>query len=536
MHEVLNSLGMAWPAWPKIDDENSFCVITAEKWSKDLEYRRALLFSMTAKSKEFVIEILSKTYKTNDENEWGRFALSCLGEELKIQTFAEKQLRSRETFRNASLSATQNLAAMAYFAGRGYLTLSIDCLVEILSDDNIDNKNKHYSILQFVNSFNPEWHLREAQKNESLADAIFRLFEKCASIKNATLEGENIKSMIGNLCKIRAQLEEFDDWIQIPFHVASANINDGNINEAMEAVQHKLTAAGIAREESAALAHLYVARLAMKLGSWDKASKILRESKLTLEEYKRNESLKNSILPILYTEIQLLSHELSIALANKSFSTEGIQSSNFEQRYKPLSRSQLGQDLWILKKLNWIHNGYFVEFGATDGVLLNNTWLLEKHFGWDGICAEPNPKFLKNLKTNRNCNISEKCVFSTTNERVEFVLADAYGGIKDFGDDDSHKEKRDAYVNNGQTIEVETISLVDLLKKYNAPFEIDYLSIDTEGSEFEILNAFDWEAYSIKCITVEHNYTKIRQEIRDLLTTKGYICEEAKWDDWYFKK
>ena len=133
-------------------------------------------------------------------------------------------------------------------------------------------------------------------------------------------------------------------------------------------------------------------------------------------------------------------------------------------------------------------------------------------------------------------DISDKCVFSTSNQRVEFVLADVYGGIKNFGDDDSHKNIRDAYANNGQTIEVETISLVDLLKEYNAPLEIDYLSIDTEGSEFEILNTFDWETYSIKCITVEHNFTPMRQQIRELLTSKGYVCEEAKWDDWYIKK
>ena len=249
----------------------------------------------------------------------------------------------------------------------------------------------------------------------------------------------------------------------------------------------------------------------------------------------KNESFKKSILPIVHAEIEVLSQELRIALANKSFDAQGIFNANHKLKYNSLSRSQLGQDLWVLKKLDWMCNGFFVEFGATDGVLLNNTWLLEKYFGWKGICAEPNPKFLNSLKNNRSCTISDKCVFSISNQRVEFVLADVYGGIKNFGNDDSHKDKRDAYANNGQTIEVETISLVDLLKEHNAPFEIDYLSIDTEGSEFEILNAFDWEVYSIKCITVEHNYTPMRQKIRNLLTSKGYKCEEANFDDWYFK-
>ena len=85
---------------------------------------------------------------------------------------------------------------------------------------------------------------------------------------------------------------------------------------------------------------------------------------------------------------------------------------------------------------------------------------------------------------------------------------------------------------------VETISLVDLLKKYNAPKHIDYLSIDTEGSEFDILENFDFNTYSFSVITCEHNYTPMRDKIYDLLTSKGYerkLTEVSRWDDWYIK-
>ena len=86
--------------------------------------------------------------------------------------------------------------------------------------------------------------------------------------------------------------------------------------------------------------------------------------------------------------------------------------------------------------------------------------------------------------------------------------------------------------------QVNTISLVDLLKKYNAPKVIDYLSIDTEGSEFQILSQFDFDAYQFRVITCEHNFTKSREKIYDLLTSKGYVRQYiglSKWDDWYFK-
>jgi hypothetical protein len=85
---------------------------------------------------------------------------------------------------------------------------------------------------------------------------------------------------------------------------------------------------------------------------------------------------------------------------------------------------------------------------------------------------------------------------------------------------------------------VETVTLSDLLKSHNAPTVIDFLSIDTEGSEFEILNSFDFKEYSFNFICVEHNYTNKRDRIFDLLTSNGYrriLSHISKWDDWYCK-
>jgi hypothetical protein len=78
-----------------------------------------------------------------------------------------------------------------------------------------------------------------------------------------------------------------------------------------------------------------------------------------------------------------------------------------------------------------------------------------------------------------------------------------------------------------------------MLKKYNAPKQIDYLSIDTEGSEFEILNSFNFDLYDIKIITCEHNYTPMRKKIYSLLTKNGYdrkYSEYSQFDDWYVKR
>jgi hypothetical protein len=92
----------------------------------------------------------------------------------------------------------------------------------------------------------------------------------------------------------------------------------------------------------------------------------------------------------------------------------------------------------------------------------------------------------------------------------------------------------------GKVYPVETVSLNDLLEFHNCPAQIDYLSIDTEGSELEIIRAFKFDNYNIDIITVKHNFREPeRKEIFDLLTSKGFIrLFEAfsKFDDWYIKR
>jgi hypothetical protein len=75
-------------------------------------------------------------------------------------------------------------------------------------------------------------------------------------------------------------------------------------------------------------------------------------------------------------------------------------------------------------------------------------------------------------------------------------------------------------------------------RKHNAPKDIDYLSIDTEGSEFEILSAHDFSEYSFKVIPCEHNFTDMREKIHDLLSAQGYVRKYenlSKFDDWYVR-
>jgi FkbM family methyltransferase len=201
------------------------------------------------------------------------------------------------------------------------------------------------------------------------------------------------------------------------------------------------------------------------------------------------------------------------------------------------SKAQLFQDLFVLYHLREKTGGFFVEFGATNGIDLSNTWQLEKRFQWNGILAEPAKCWREALTRNRHCMIDTRCVWTKTGEQLEFneVKTPEFSTIREFSGKDGHAETRVG----GNLYHVSTISLNDLLIEHDAPKIIDYLSIDTEGSELSILTAFDFSRFDIRIITVEHNYTADRELIQALLAQKGYarVFENfSRWDDWYIRR
>lgn len=198
------------------------------------------------------------------------------------------------------------------------------------------------------------------------------------------------------------------------------------------------------------------------------------------------------------------------------------------------SKAQLRQDLFVLACLDFKRNGYFVEFGATDGVTLSNTYLLERSFGWRGILAEPARCWHEALGANRSVHIEKKCVWKESGDKLLFneVSVAELSTINQFNEVDLHRKAR----GRGVHYEVESISLTDLLRQYDAPSIIDFLSIDTEGSEFDILKSFDFERYSFRVVACEHNHTPMRESVYNLLSQHGYrrVLESVSdFDDWY---
>jgi hypothetical protein len=173
--------------------------------------------------------------------------------------------------------------------------------------------------------------------------------------------------------------------------------------------------------------------------------------------------------------------------------------------------SQARQDEAIITFLKGKRNGYFVDLAANDATVLSNTYSLEKKFGWTGLCIEPNPMYWANL-TYRDCQVVAAIVGNQRMEEVRFRFDNGdHGGITGAGFDNGENVKRKAEPKY-------TVTLKEILQRFNAPKQIDYLSLDVEGAEEFIMKNFPLNDYTISMMTVE----RPRDSLRSLFDKNGF--------------
>jgi len=189
--------------------------------------------------------------------------------------------------------------------------------------------------------------------------------------------------------------------------------------------------------------------------------------------------------------------------------------------------SQIGQDRYLNEHyFNNKKNGVFVDIGAYDGLDHSNTYFFEKELGWKGICIEPHPDVFKKLCTHRSCICINACV-APSEGTVEFIKVDGtptmLSGMKSTYDPRHLRRLEREILRDGGScdiIDISGVTVNSVLKEYGI-YEIDYLSLDTEGGELEILNSIDFDMFKIFAITVENNFGD--PAIRNLLESKGFM-------------
>jgi len=199
--------------------------------------------------------------------------------------------------------------------------------------------------------------------------------------------------------------------------------------------------------------------------------------------------------------------------------------------------SQLGQDKKYINYINCRTNGFFIEVGASDGTTLSNTKALEDELNWDGLLIEANPMPFIKCKESRKAKTLNLAVYDKKGSMTFSTPDDTLiGGLKDC----LVETQVYAYQKQGQKYKdflVQCDTLYSILVDNHAPLEIDYLSLDTEGSEPQILECFFLEndKYKINYIDVEHNHNAENQErIKKVLNDNGFILHSTNDFDYTF--
>lgn len=195
------------------------------------------------------------------------------------------------------------------------------------------------------------------------------------------------------------------------------------------------------------------------------------------------------------------------------------------------------QDLWVLDRTTQKRDGFYIEVGAHDGVHHSNTKMLEDQLDWTGILIEPQFHLFEQLQQNRpNNRCCDYVIGPDAGVEESFLVGNSYGGLESYMPADwlaEHRRRGTPMVTRSTT------HLEYLINHAKTPDVIDYLSLDTEGSEFAILKSIRWWILNprINIITVEFRYdTVLLAKLEELLAPLYNLEHIEAFDAFFVRK
>jgi FkbM family methyltransferase len=183
-----------------------------------------------------------------------------------------------------------------------------------------------------------------------------------------------------------------------------------------------------------------------------------------------------------------------------------------------------------------LKNGVFIDVGAHDGISFNNTLSFEKYHGWSGVCIEPLPDVFKELLKNRR-TICIQCAVSNESKPKSFMKIKGHGemlsGLAEHYHPNHLQRINQEVAHHGgskELIMVPCQTLEEIFTKHNIK-HVNYLSIDVEGGESNVIHSINFDNVFIDVIDLENNYEEVTLPILKYLETKGYsVLQHIQWD------
>ena len=190
------------------------------------------------------------------------------------------------------------------------------------------------------------------------------------------------------------------------------------------------------------------------------------------------------------------------------------------QRYR---YSQYGQDTFFALLFDG-EPGFFVDVGARDGINISNTYLLEKRYGWKGICIEPHSGFYRRLVKNRQSLNLQCAVADVGAEKSTLEFAQWRRGARGHSGLVSVDYRHTGLLEQAkhEVVTVDVYSLEAIFEE-NGVQVVDLLDVDVEGAEYSVVRSINFDKCRINYITVEQGTA----EMDSYLSENGYVrlCE-----------
>lgn len=197
--------------------------------------------------------------------------------------------------------------------------------------------------------------------------------------------------------------------------------------------------------------------------------------------------------------------------------------------------SHIGQDMWVSQIFRNKQNGFFLDFGAFDGITASNTYSLEKYMKWNGILVEANPTYYPLVCRGRKSISVNAALWPQSRESIEMVDAHGLSSVSKYIDHDGPTVSESRKNITARKIAVDTVNPTELLERFQAPSFIEYLSLDVEGCEIDVLNSIDFTRYKFALMTIEHSEVlEKKDKIRAIIEPFGYKMLSRSYDFWVY--
>lgn len=207
-------------------------------------------------------------------------------------------------------------------------------------------------------------------------------------------------------------------------------------------------------------------------------------------------------------------------------------------RYKKISYSQEGEDLILDRLFDGKSSGFYVDVGAHHPIRFSNTYYFYKR-GWKGINIDAMPGSMKSFKKLRPRDISLEIPISQDEREIEYYQFNE-PALNGFSKKISLDREKNTQFKIIKTSLLKTQSLGKVLRRNVPPnTEIDFLSIDVEGLDLEVLRSNDWALFKPKFILVEileSDLERIHENlIFNFLSQKGYSLAAKLMNTFIFR-